>query len=261
MSTLWADGAAYEAYVGRWSRRVAERFVPWLEVQRGSDWVDVGCGTGVLTGTIIDFEDPSTVVGVDPSVAFLSAARTSLRDSRVSFVEGVAEQLPVGDARADAVVAGLALTFFEDALAGLREMRRVARPSGVVAAYVWDYAGEMQPIRRFWDAAAAVDPGAADLDQGRTCTLCRPDPLADAFRAAGLSDVEIVSIDVPARFTSFEDYWTPFLGGVGEAPRYVATLDESTLARLRDRLSAQLPRDPEGAIDQVVRAWAARARA
>jgi SAM-dependent methyltransferase len=254
-------GAAYEAYVGRWSRRVAERFLPWLEVPRGADWVDVGCGTGNLTRAILEFEDPSSVVGVDPSSSFLAAAKAALHDSRVSFVEGVAEQLPVGDGRADAVVAGLAIAFFEDAGRGLREMRRAARAGGLVAGYVWDYAGEMQPIRWFWDAAVAVDPAAAAVDQGRTCTLCRPDPLLEAFVAAGLGDVEVVPIEVPARFQDFDDYWMPFLGGVGEAPRYLASLDEAHRAALRYRLDTTVPRDSDGAIEALVRAWACRGRA
>lgn len=257
---MWRDGSSYDSYVGRWSRRVAERFVPWLEARRGAEWVDVGCGTGVLTRAIIDLENPGGVVGVDPSAPFLAVAGRAIRDERVQFVEGQAGALPLPDASADVIVSGLVLNFVADVDAALVDMRRVARAEGLIGAYVWDYAAEMQLIRLFWDAAVALDPGAAHLDEGARFPICRPEALQAAFGTAGLGDVEVASIEVPTHFKSFDDYWEPFLGGVGPAPDYVASLPEAGLARLRERLATTLPREPDGSIELIARAWAVRGR-
>jgi SAM-dependent methyltransferase len=256
----WHESTGYEAYVGRWSRRVAERFLPWLEVGRGAAWVDVGCGTGVLTRAILDLEDPDTVVGIDPSTAFLSAARTSIHDPRVSFVEGTADAMPPASASADAVVGGLVLNFVPDLGQALSEMIRVARPEATIAGYVWDYAEGMQLIRLFWDAAAALDPTAAELDQGVRFPICRPEPLEAAFVGAGLEEVAVAPIDIPTAFPTFDDYWAPFLSGVRSAPAYVMSLDAAERERLRSRLDETLPREPDGSIELTARAWAVRGR-
>jgi SAM-dependent methyltransferase len=254
----WQDGSAYEGYVGRWSRRVAERFVPWVGVDRGATWVDVGCGTGVLTRAIAELASPASVVGIDPSRAFLRTARAGLRDSRVEFIEGSGGALPVADESSAAVVSGLVLNFIQDVDAALLDMRRVARREGTVAGYVWDYAGEMQLLRTFWDAATELDPAAADLDEGVRFALCRPEALERAFASAGLDEVEVAGIEVPTVFRDFDDYWTPFLSGVGPAPGYVASLDDEARGRLRDRLAETLPREPDGTIELIARAWAVR---
>jgi SAM-dependent methyltransferase len=124
------------------------------------------------------------------------------------------------------VVSGLVLNFVPDPALAAREMTRVARPGGRVAAYVWDYAGRMELIRHFWDAAAALDPAAAELDEGRRFGLCQPEPLGRLFRDAGLADVGVRPIEVATRFRDFDDYWDPFLGGQGPAPGYAMSLDE-----------------------------------
>ena len=256
----WHESTGYEAYVGRWSRRVAERFLPWLDVGRGAAWVDIGCGTGVLTRAILDLEDPDSVVGIDPSTAFLSAARTSIHDPRVSFIEGTADAMPQATASADAVVSGLMLNFVPDLGLALSEMTRVARPEATIAGYVWDYAEGMQLIRLFWDAAAALDPTAVELDQGVRFPLNRPEPLQAAFVSAGLEEVVVSAIDIPTVFPSFDDYWAPFLTGVRSAPAYVMSLDPAERERLRSRLDETLPREPDGSIELTARAWAVRGR-
>lgn len=256
----WQDGPGYEAYIGRWSRRVAERFLPWLDVGRGAGWVDVGCGTGVLTRSILDLEDPDSVVGIDPSPAFLTAARTSIRDPRVAFVEGMADAMPLPAGSADVVVGGLMLNFVPDVGLALAEMRRVVRRESVVAAYVWDYAGEMQLIRRFWDAAVALDPAAAELDQGARFRICRPAALEAAFVDARFEEVAVTAIDIPTIFANFDDYWAPHLKGVSSAPRYVVSLDAAARERLRVRLESTLPTEPDGSIALTARAWAVRGR-
>ena len=251
---VWAAGDAYEPYVGRWSRLVAREFVAWLGVAGGGAWLDVGCGTGALSQTVLEGADPAAVVGIGPSLGFLANARARPGLARLAVAD--ARPLPVADARVDAAVSGLVLNFVPDPAAAVAEMARVTRPGGRVAAYVWDYAGRMELIRRFWDAAVALDPAAAELDEGRRFGLCRPEPLAGLFRDAGLVEVAGRPIEVPTRFRDFDDYWTPFLGGQGPAPGYALALDEGRRAALREALRARLPVADDGSIALVARAWA-----
>jgi SAM-dependent methyltransferase len=138
------------------------------------------------------------------------------------------------------------------------EMARVARPGGVVAAYVWDYAEGMQMMRHFWDAAGALDPRARELDEGRRFTLCKPEPLIDLFQSTGLEKVEVRAIDVPTVFRDFDDYWSPFLGGQAPAPGYAMSLSQERRAALREQIRASLPANSEGEHHLVARAWAVR---
>ena len=254
----WRHGQSYEPYVGRWSRLVARRFVEWLGVAEGARWIDVGCGTGALTGTVLGLARPASILGVDASEGFVGFARQTIVDGRACFEVADARALPTGGAPYDAAVSGLVLNFIPEPREMVAEMARVVRPGGTVAVYVWDYAGEMQLMRRFWDAASALDPKAAELDEGRRFPICRPDALADAWRRCELDHVESRSIDVTTSFRDFDDYWQPFLGGQGPAPGYVASLDVARRDALRERLRSTLPRTPEGGIELVARAWAVR---
>ena len=150
----------------------------------------------------------------------VSFARHKVTDPRTKFQIGDAQKLPLADSSFDSAVAGLAINFIPDQAKAVREMARVTRSGGVVAAYVWDYSGEMQMMRRFWDAAVALDPNAAPLDEGHRFPVCRPEPLSDLFEQAGLDSVAVRSIDTPTIFKDFDDYWTPFLGGQAPAPGY-----------------------------------------
>jgi SAM-dependent methyltransferase len=255
---VWASGDAYEPYVGRWSRLVSRDFLAWLLVPPGRRWLDVGCGTGALSSAIVTLAAPRELVGIDPAEDFVAYARAHLPDVRVRFEIGDARELPFAAGAFDAVVSGLALNFVPQPLVAVTEMARVTQPEGVVAAYVWDYAGEMQLMRRFWDAVTALDPEAAHMDEGRRFPLCRPEPLAELFQAAGLRAVEVRAIDVPTHFRDFDDYWAPFLGGQGPAPGYAVSLTEEHLVRLRERLRATLPTAPDGSIQLIARAWAVR---
>jgi SAM-dependent methyltransferase len=251
MTGMWARGEAYESYVGRWSRLVADRFVPWLEPVAGARWLDVGCGTGALTGTVLAAAAPASVLALDRSRGFLGQAR---RLAGAGFGAADAGSLPVRDASVDYVVSGLVLNFLPDPARAVAEMARAGRPGGTVAVYVWDYADGMQPIRLFWDAAAALDPAAAELDEGPRFPVCRPDRLAALL--AGFADVQSTAITVPTVFRDFDDYWTPFLGGQGPAPSYCAGLADGARQRLRDRLRSLLP--ATGPIPLSARAWAVR---
>ena len=153
------------------------------------------------------------------------------------------------------------LNFVGNPGAMVREMRRVLRPGGTLALYVWDYAGQMQLMRYFWDAAADLESSAKQLDEGVRFPICRPNALATLFRDAGLETVATAPIDVPTVFRDFEDYWTPFLGGQGPAPGYCMSLSDERRAALRNRLQDVLPIEPDGRIDLIARAWAARGTA
>jgi len=258
---VWARGDAYERYVGRWSRRVAIEFVDWLGMPAAAAWLDVGSGSGALAETVLERALPSRVHGIDMSPGFVEHAKSRITDARATFVTADAEQIPVSDASFDAAVSGLVLNFVPHPERAVLEMARAVRPGGCVAAYVWDYAGQMQLMRHFWDAAAALDPKAAELDEGRRFPLCQKDRFAELFQKnERLTDVEARAIDVATRFSDFDDYWTPFLGGQGPAPSYVASLDERAEAALRERLRAALPVRADGSIELSARAWAVRAQ-
>jgi SAM-dependent methyltransferase len=219
--------------------------------------LDVGCGTGALTAAILARGGPAKVVGVDPSGDYVTWARAHVEDDRARFVVADAAHLPPDVA--DVVVSGLALNFMPDSRAALAAMRARV-PQGIVAAYVWDYAGGMEVIRRFWDAAVQLDPTAGPLDEGVRFPICNPDRLDSLWRATGFTDVVSRPIDVPAVFLDFDDYWTPFLGGQGPAPGYAMSLDPQRRAALRDRIRSDLPTSDDGSISLIARAWAVRGR-
>ncbi|WP_350348847.1 class I SAM-dependent methyltransferase [Agromyces sp. G08B096] len=248
-------GAPYERYMGRWSRLVAPRFLDWLAAPAGRDWVDVGCGTGVLTEAVLDRCAPASVLGVDPSAGFLETARARLGE-RARLAEGDAAALPLPAAAVDVVVAGLVLNFVPDPGAALAEWRRVVRPAGLVAAYLWDYGDGMCLIREFFDAAVQLDPAVAELDEGARFRWAKPEPLGRLFGEAFGVDARVGAIEVVARFADFDDYWQPFLGGQGPAPAYVVGLEADHRDALRDLLRRRLPTAHDGSITLPLRAWA-----
>jgi SAM-dependent methyltransferase len=240
---------------------VAAQLLEWLAMPPGARWLDVGCGTGALSRTILDRAAPEAVAGLDASEGFVQHATARVADRRASFRVGDAQALPFDDGAFDAAVSGLVLNFVPAPARMVAEMRRVVRRGGLVGLYVWDYADGMELMRHFWDAAAALDPAARPLDEGRRFPICRPEPLAALFRDAGLADVEVRALDVPTVFRDFDDYWTPFLGGQGPAPGYCLSLDEARRTALREAIRARLPAQPDGRIPLTARAWAARGRA
>jgi SAM-dependent methyltransferase len=256
----WAAGDRYEAYMGRWSRQVAPRFVDWLGLPAGLDWLDVGCGTGALSATILARCKPGSLLAVDPSQDFVAAARAALADPRFAVQVGDAQALPVHSASVDAVVSGLVLNFVPDKAKALAEMKRVARTGATVAFHVWDYpGGGLEFVHAFWTAAAALDPAAGELSEDRRFPACTPDALTDLAASAGFARVECTAIEVPTVFRDFEDYWHPFTLGAGPAPGYCASLAPTARQRLRDRLHVSLPLQADGSIRLKARAWAVRA--
>ncbi|NGY64639.1 methyltransferase domain-containing protein [Lentzea sp. NEAU-D13] len=247
---MWDLGDAYERYVGRWSRPVAVEFLRWLAVPPGRTWLDVGCGTGALTETVLAHAHPAAITGIDPSPGFLELARQHVHGA--TFDVGTAVDL--GDLEADVVVSGLVLTFVPDVPRAVSEFARVG---SFVGSYVWDYSTGMQMMRYFWDAARDVDPAAAEHDEGLCFAhVSGQDPLRDLWTGAGLKDVEVTGIVVPTVFRDFADFWEPFLGGAGAAPAYFATLPADQQAAIRDLLASRL--DTGGPIELTARAWAVR---
>lgn len=253
----WSAGRSYEEYMGRWSRALAERFVDWLGEAPGLDWIDVGCGTGALTASVLDRCAPRTITGIDPSPAFVAHAQERVADARASFDVGSAERLPFDWAAVDVVASALAYNFVPDRAAALAEFRRVLRPGGDLAFYVWDYpGGGVGFIDAFWKSAAELDDAAATLDEAGRFAFCNDCALAGELLCAGFGDVRVEAIEVPTRFADFESFWHPFTLGAGPAPGYLSHLDEAATDRLRDRLRERVG---DGPIELTARAWAVRA--
>jgi hypothetical protein len=201
------------------------------------------------------------VLGCDPAEAFIEYARQHCGDPRASFAIAATGDLPRRAEGYGSVTSLLALNFFPDSGAAVDEMRSRTAIRGTVSACVWDYAGRMDFLRCFWDAATGVDPTAGELDEGRRFPLCRPDALTDLFRTSGLSDVRCEPIEIPTEFTSFEDYWRSFLGRTGPAPSYVASLDDERRTMIARKLERAVSRRPGGTTALRARGWAVRGTA
>jgi trans-aconitate methyltransferase len=258
VTDAWTSGTDYDAFIGRWSQRVAPAFLRWLAVPAGGAWLDFGCGTGALTRAILDEPSPRSVVGCDRSPDYIAHARQQGADARASFVVADFSQLPRTPGGFDAIVSGLVLNFLPDALSALRDLTARGRSGTIVAAYVWDYAEGMQLLRTFWDAAVELDSTARDVDEGRRFPLCAPGALRDLFEHAGLSAVEVEPIVVSTPLRGFADYWNPFLSGQGPAPGYVKSLSAERRQRLQAALRQRLPVAEDGAISLSARAWAVK---
>jgi SAM-dependent methyltransferase len=254
----WAEGTAYDTFMGRWSRAVASEFIGLLDPAPRLRWLDIGCGTGALSSALVQYAEPELVVGCDPSRPFIEYARRQIVDPRVSFLIAADHDLPELEGGFGGIVSGLVLNFIADPVEAVRAMAHRVHPDGLVAAYVWDYAGRMDFLRAFWDAAVALDPAAAPLDEAGRFPLCNPEELERTFKAAGLDNVQTSALDIPTAFSTFSAYWDPFLAGTGPAPRYVASLDEGRRAKLADRIRSRLKPGRNGSIEMIARAWAVR---
>lgn len=256
----WQAGDSYEAYMGRWSRQIAPRFLDWLGAPDGLDWLEVGCGTGALSAAILARCNPKILISVDSSEGFVGAARATVPDRRAEFRVGDAQALALETASLDVVVSALVLNFLPDKEKALAEMKRLACAGGTVGFYVWDYpGGGLELLRAFWNAATALDPGALHLTEDRRFPYCTPEGLAGLMAGAGLTRVDCTAIEVPTVFRDFDDFWHPFTLGAGPAPGYCASLDPEDRQRLKERLQDSLPRREDGSIPLEARAWAIKA--
>lgn len=257
---LFSNANAYEGYVGRWSHFVAQQFVNWVAVSPGGTWLDVGAGTGILTRIIVQEASPTRVVGVDLSQDYIEFARQHVRDERVEFVVGDAGNIAITSPQFDVAVAGLVLNFVASPHEAVKGMVQAVKNEGMVAAYVWDYGGQMEMMRHFWDAASKIDPTAAEMDSGQRFAICKPDNLRALFQSVGLKTIDVIPIDIQTRFKNFDDYWLPFLGAQGSVSKYLRGLNDETRTALRDQLQIQLPTASDGAIPLVARAWAVKGK-
>jgi SAM-dependent methyltransferase len=242
--------AAYASFMGRYSVPLARVFADFAGVHPGQLAIDVGCGPGALTAELARRVGPASVAAVDPSEPFVTAARE--RHPGVDVRRSAAEELPFADDAFDAALAQLVVHFMADPVGGLREMARVTRPGGVVAACVWDHAGGAGPLSVFWETARALDPSV--VDEGRLAGA-REGHLAELLAEAGLREVESTTLVVDVEHPTFAEWWEPFELGVGPAGSYAAGLDEERREELRERCRAELPPAP---FTVRATAWAAR---
>jgi SAM-dependent methyltransferase len=241
---------AYDRFMGRYSIQLGPQLAALAEVHDGQRVLDVGCGPGALTGELVRLVGADAVAAVDPSEAFVSAAKE--RHPTVDVRRAPAERLPFEDATFDATLAQLVVHFMADPVAGLREMARVTRPGGVVAACVWDHAGGRTPLGVFWQAALELDPAAHDESD---LAGAREGHLSELFAAAGLSSVQETTVSASAQFATFDEWWEPLTFGVGPAGAHVQGLTEPERDDLRERCRELLPTAP---FTVSTAAWAAR---
>ncbi len=257
MKDSWESGDSYEYYMGRWSRLVAQAFIEWLSPSSGLKWLDIGCGSGALSAAIINNHAPEVLTAIDQSEDFVRTAQKRL-GSRAQCKVGNALSLPLDNSSVDIAVSGLVLNFIPEPEKALSEMRRVTGAGGTVAAYIWDYAGKMDFLTHFWDAAVDIESEALNFHESRRFPGFNAGALKRLFEKAGFVAIETTSIEITTHFRDFDDYWKPFLGGQGPAPGFVLSLDEDKKNELRHALKARLPTQPDGSIAMAARAWAAK---
>jgi SAM-dependent methyltransferase len=249
-----ADAAQYDRHVGRYNAELARSLIAFAGVSPGQTALDVGCGPGALTRELATVLGAQNVAAVDPSPSFVAAARA--RSPNIDVRIAAAESLPFDDDSFDHAFAQLVVNFMTDAPAGLGEMARVTRRGGRVSAATWDYGDGMTFLRRFWDAAVAVDPAASAKDEALTMRYCTPDELRDLLTTAGLANVTVGSAEPRASYLGFEDLWAPIASGIGPAGAYVLSLDEAGVAALRQEYRRVL-NVGDGPFELTARAWLA----
>jgi SAM-dependent methyltransferase len=255
--SLFSGPAAYERFMGRWSRELATLLVRFADVRDRDTLLDVGCGTGSIAAAVAS-TPAARIVGLDPAAAYVGFARSRHDHERTHFMVGDGQQLPFDNGAFDRTLSLLAINFVPDPQKTVTEMTRVTRRGGVVAAAVWDYDDGMEMLRLFWDAVVAQHPDDAQKDE-RHMRLCRSGELAALWRSHGLRDVTETALTTTMAFASFDDYWNPFLEKQGPAGQYVAALPESDRETLRRALRRRLLDDrPDHPFTLSARAWAAR---
>jgi ubiquinone/menaquinone biosynthesis C-methylase UbiE len=255
------DPSAYEQSMGRWSRRLALRFIDFAALRNASEILDVGCGTGSLTFALADAFPAAHITALDYSQAYVDYALSRARDrDRLVFERGDAASLPYEGESFDATLSHLVLNFVSDARKAAREMVRVTRPGGLVAAAVWDYRGGLTFLRVIADTAAALDPAGETFRAKQfSAPFTSPGEFAATWSEMGLRNVEQTGLTIRMEFSSFEDYWTPWLGGQGTVGAYVTSLDEDTRRLIEDHLRrAYLAGGIDGPRSFAATAWAVR---
>lgn len=250
--------AGYQGRIGRYGPELAAAFLAVAGVRAGQRALDVGCGSGALTEPLAELVGSANVAAVDPDASAVAACRARLPQAEIRVAS--AEELPFSDDRFDVVLAQLVMSLLSDADAGVGEMRRVARPGGVVSTCVWDFGGGMTVLRGFWDAATALDPGAARHDQAKTRPFASEAELRALWVGAGLDEIETGALHAGAGYSSFDDLWEPLIAPDGSPGAYYATLEERQREALRHETWRRLG-SPTGPFRLTARAWYVRGRA
>ena len=253
----FTDGAAYEQFMGRWSRAVGAVFLDWLAPSAGARWLEVGCGTGAFTELVLSRCSPASVIAVDPAGAQIETARSKTIAGSVEFRVAGAENLPFETGAFDIVASALVIHFIPDRPGALAEMRRVARSGGVVAGYVWDLVAELSPtslLRSALNHVGAPFPRVTGTDDTPL------EALSALFAGSGLSDIATRTIDVTMTFADFDEFWRTQTPGYSPAGKAIAALSEADRERVMEWLRARLPAGPDGSITCSARANAVKAR-
>lgn len=251
------DSAAYERFMGRWSRAVGAVFLEWLASPAGARWLDVGCGSGIFTELILDACSPAAVCAVDPAEGQIDHARHQAVAQRANFRIADAQALPFSDSTFDVVASALVINFIPDRLRATAEMRRVARACGLVAGFVWDFAAELSPS---WPLRLGMRQIGADVPQVPGTEDSSLGALTSLFERAGLEKIATRSIDLKVSFPDFDDFWQTQTTSYSPTTKLIAAMTKSDRVRLIETLRAGLPVRPDGTIEYSARANAIKAR-
>jgi SAM-dependent methyltransferase len=255
------DGPAYEIFLGRWTRRLAEALIDFARFPATGDLLDAGCGTGSLAAAMAARWPGRCVTGIDLAPSYIDFARTKAADGRPRYEIGDLCQLPYDDGSFTGTAAQLVLNFVSDPDLAIRELRRVTRPGGVVTAAVWDFRGGLVYQHLFWHIAALLDPAAAAIrDRLFSTPLALPDGLLRLFTMNGFVKLERASLTIRMDYADFADYWRPLLGGQGPVGTYAARLAPEPRAKIEEAVRrAYLAGGPDGPRSLTATAWAVRA--
>jgi SAM-dependent methyltransferase len=257
-NSFFSGAEAYEQYMGRWSRVLAPLLVRFAGVRDGDAVLEVGSGTGAVAAAVASAAPASRIVGIDPAGPLVAFAQSRQSNDHVSFEVGDAQQMRFDDGVFDRTLALLVLNFVPDPERALREMKRVTRRGGTIAAAVWDYGAGMEMLRVFWDAAIGLQP-ADDARDERHMRFSRRGELADLWRSEGLQNIVDDALTIETGFISFDDYWTPFTKQQGPAGAYVAALPAVQREALKLQLRHHLLGDgPDRPLTLHATAWAVR---
>jgi SAM-dependent methyltransferase len=251
------DGAAYERFMGRWSRAVGRVFLDWLAPPAGAHWLDVGCGTGAFSELVLDTCSPAAVTAVDPAKAQIDYVSRQPLAQRAEFRVADASVLPFPDAAFDIVACAIVINFIPDRSRALAEMRRVGRSSGVIAGYVWDFAGERGPN---WPLRLGMREIGAEVPRPAGAGDTALAALSSLFAGAGLEGIVTRTIEVSMDFRDFDDFWRVHTPSLHPITKAIAELRNADRLRLFERVRAELPPGPNGNIAYSVRANAIKAR-
>lgn len=259
LSVRYVDGEVYEKFMGQWSRACGRKLVEWLGIPAGLKWLDVGCGTGAFTSVILEACAPKSIVGIDAMETQLVGAKSRVTDERVDFRVGDAQALPFDDDAFDAAASALVLNFVPDHKKMVTEMKRVVRPSGTVAVYVWDFAGGGEIAQHIGAAIAARDPKAAEhCANVRHDERTRLEALSQLFKEAGLDNAGTLPIEIGVEFGDFDFYWSSNIGFASPVAIYANGLSSDDREQFMGEVKKRLPIAADGSIRYTARASAVR---